>query len=111
MRSTMRAFLETVRAQQRDVPIVVVSPITRPDVEQTANVRGATLAQLRTAGEDAVRVFAAEQTGVHLLPGLDLVPGSLLVDGIHPGDDGHRLLAEAIVSAVAGVWSREQAIG
>jgi lysophospholipase L1-like esterase len=111
MRSTMRAFLETVRAQQPDVPIVVVSPITRPEVEQTENVRGATLAQLRAAAEEAVRDFAAESTGVHLLPGLGLVPGPLLVDGVHPGDEGHQLLADAIVLAVRGVWSREQAIG
>jgi lysophospholipase L1-like esterase len=31
-----------------------------------------------------------------LLPGADLVPADLLVDGIHPGDDGHRILATRI---------------
>ena len=35
-----------------------------------------------------------------LVPGLPLLDASLLADGIHPGDAGHRVLAVEIGAAV-----------
>jgi lysophospholipase L1-like esterase len=106
MRETTVAFLDTVRQAQPDVPIVVLTPITRPEVEESPNVRGATLSQLRIAAETATTSFAQRAKGIHLLPGRDVVPGRLLIDGIHPGDEGHALIANAVASAVAEAWSR-----
>lgn len=100
---TMRLFLTAVRQGLPDAPIVVVSPIVRPDAETTRNRFGATLSDLRGALETAVHRFATSTGDVRttLVPGLDLVPAAELVDGIHPGDAGHRSLAAGVTSQVA----------
>jgi lysophospholipase L1-like esterase len=111
---TTRLFLTAVRQGLPLVPIVVVSPIVRPAAERVPNRFGATLADLRTAQEDAVRRFA-ETTGderITLVPGLDLLPPERLPDGIHPDDEGHRLLAAALAPHVsAGLTVAELAAG
>jgi lysophospholipase L1-like esterase len=38
-----------------------------------------------------------------VVPGGTLVAANLLVDGVHPGDEGHRVLATAIGAAVKEV--------
>jgi lysophospholipase L1-like esterase len=94
VRANAAAFLQVVRAAHRDVPVLVVSPLIRPDAEDRPNALGATLADIRAAIEHAV---AERADGLAtLLPGADLLPAGLLVDGVHPGDDGHRLLAKDI---------------
>jgi lysophospholipase L1-like esterase len=92
----MQAFLTVLRQGHPSAPIVVVSPVLRPDAESTANRLGATLADLRRAIEDV----AAAHGDVTLVPGLPLLDAALLADGIHPGDEGHRALATAIGAAV-----------
>jgi len=80
----------------------VTSPIVRPDAEGAPNPFGATLEHLREALEESVRErIAAGDLELELLPGRHLVHESQLGDGIHPNDDGHRALAEAIGAAVA----------
>ncbi len=100
---TMRVFLTAVRQGLPEVSVVVVSPIVRPDAEDARNRFGATLSDLRGALESAVRRFAesAADTRITLVPGLDLVPAEELVDGIHPGDAGHRSLAAGVAPHVA----------
>lgn len=88
----LRAFLDVVRDGHPDTPIVVVSPIVRPDAEDTPNRLGATLADLRRAIEDV----AGERDDVELVPGLHLVAPDQLPDGIHPGDEGHAAIASAV---------------
>ena len=88
----MRAFLDVVRQGHPETPIVVVSPILRPDAESTPNRLGATLADLRAAIEDV----AGERDDVTLLGGRDLVRPEQLPDGIHPGDEGHAAIAEVV---------------
>ena len=95
----MRAFLDVVRQGHPETPIVVVSPIVRPDAEDTPNRLGATLVDLRAAIEDV----AAERNHVWLVPGLPLVPAEQLPDGIHPGDVGHAAMAEAIAPIIEKV--------
>ncbi|MEU4658414.1 SGNH/GDSL hydrolase family protein [Streptomyces sp. NPDC023723] len=103
MAETTRLFLTAVRQGLPDAPVVVISPIVRPDGEHRANRFGATLAELRDAQESAVLAFAVAtgDPGITLVPGRDLVPAGELVDGIHPGDEGQRRLADAVVSQVA----------
>jgi lysophospholipase L1-like esterase len=103
MADTTETFLHVVRTAQPGVPILVMSPIARPQVEQTPNVRGATLARLRSAAEATVRRIALQDNRIRLLSGADLIPGDLLVDGIHPGDKGHQLLAEATAAALGAL--------
>lgn len=98
MRAATEAFLGIVRAGHPGVPIVVASPVVRPDAEGTPNRLGATLADLREAIEDATRAVADDL--VTLVPGADLLDTALLADGIHPGDEGHQTLAHTLGAAV-----------
>ncbi|MFF1712406.1 GDSL-type esterase/lipase family protein [Streptomyces sp. NPDC058268] len=93
---TTRAFLALVRRGHPEVPLLVVSPVLRPDAETTPNALGATLRDLRTAVERAAR-----DAGADLLPGGELLNAGHLVDGVHPGDEGHELLAKAVAAAQA----------
>jgi lysophospholipase L1-like esterase len=101
-RTGLHAFLEIVRQTHPTTPIVVASPIIRPDAEATPNRLGATLADLREEVEDLISVLRdAGAVNLHLVRGLPLLSGHQLPDGVHPGDDGHHILAEAIGGAVA----------
>jgi lysophospholipase L1-like esterase len=90
------AFLQIIRAAHQDVPVLVISPLIRPDAEDQPNALGTTLADIRAAIEHTVTEGGDQLTW--LLPGADLVPATLLSDGIHPGDEGHRILATRIDS-------------
>jgi lysophospholipase L1-like esterase len=102
MRETTAAFLDAVRSGHPTTPIVVASPVVRPDAESTPNRFGATLVDLRAAMEEAVHTRIRSGDGaLTLVPGGDLLTPEHLPDGIHPGDAGHELLAEAFGGAVA----------
>src|SRR5436305_1028934 len=88
MLAAVAAFIDTVRQGHPDTPIVVVSPVVRPDAETTPNRFGATLGDLRLAMEEE-----ASHRDVVLIPGADLITADNLADGIHPDDEGHRILA------------------
>lgn len=105
VRAGMAAFLEIVRQGHPDTPIVVVSPVVRPDAEDTPNRLGATLADLRAAIEDAVTERAAGDARLHLVPGAQLLRPDQLPDGIHPGDEGHATLADAVGPVLAAAAS------
>lgn len=110
---TMRLFLTVLRQGLPDVPVVVVSPIVRPDGEDTPNRFGATHHDLRAALEESVLRFVADtgDTRLTLVPGRDLVQAAQLVDGIHPGDDGQRSLAVGVAPHVAAGLSLATATG
>lgn len=106
---TTRAFIELVRQGHPDTPLLLVSPVLRPDAEATANRLGATLAELRTAMEEAVRDRIGNGSGygsgsgdrrLALLPGRDLLRPEQLADGLHPNDEGHAALAAAVAAAL-----------
>lgn len=102
-RENTRVFLEIVRSGHPETPIVVTSPVLRPDAEDTPNRLGATLAHLRAAMEQvaAERIELGDGMLV-LVRGGDLLQPGHLPDGIHPGDEGHRILAAAFGGVVAG---------
>lgn len=93
----LRDFVTIVRQGHPETPIVAVSPITRPDAEDTPNRLGTTLVDLRAAFEDVM----GERDDVTLVPGFPLVTVDQLADGIHPGDEGHAAMAAAIGPAIA----------
>ncbi|MFF8291920.1 GDSL-type esterase/lipase family protein [Streptomyces sp. NPDC016309] len=98
---TTRAFITLVRRGHPDTPLLLLSPLLRPEAESTANALGATLAELRTAMEEAVRdLVAAGDERLALLPGRDLLGPGHLADGLHPDDAGHARVAAAVASAV-----------
>jgi lysophospholipase L1-like esterase len=101
-REHTHAFVALVRQGHPDTPIVITSPILRPDAETTPNLLGATLVDLRRAMEDVAReLIAAGDEHVSLVEGGDLIGPDDLPDGIHPGDHGHEVLARVFGGAVA----------
>jgi lysophospholipase L1-like esterase len=101
LEATVRAFLASVRAGHPRTPIVVVSPIVRPDAEAAPNRVGATLSGLRAAYERAALSVAAADGSVTLVRGRRLVTAAQLADGIHPDDAGHAALAAAVGAAAS----------
>jgi lysophospholipase L1-like esterase len=100
-RENTRAFLDIVRSGHPDTPVVVTSPVLRPDAEFTPNRLGASLRDLREAMESvAAERIADGDTRLSLVCGGDLLQPAHLPDGIHPGDEGHRILATAFGGAV-----------
>jgi lysophospholipase L1-like esterase len=100
-RENTRAFLDIVRAGHPDTPIVVTSPVLRPDAEDTPNRLGATLSDLRAVMEDVtLERIAAGDNRLTLVRGGGLLEPAHLPDGIHPGDEGHQILAVAFGGAV-----------
>lgn len=101
MRSTTEAFVRIVRAGHPGAPIVVASPVVRPDGEATPNKLGATLADLRRAMEEATQALIdAGDALLTLVPGANVLDPALLADGVHPGDEGHAVLARVFGQAV-----------
>jgi lysophospholipase L1-like esterase len=94
------AFIDLVRSGHPDTPMVVASPVIRPDAEEQRNRLGATLVDLRSVIEARVERRAATDSRILLIRGGPLLAAGQLADGVHPGDEGHRVLAEAIGSAV-----------
>jgi lysophospholipase L1-like esterase len=100
-REGLLAFLAIVRQGHPETSIVVASPVLRPDAEAQPNRLGATLADLRAETEEVVvDLRAAGDVRLTLVKGLPLLSAGQLPDGIHPGDAGHAILAEAIGGAV-----------
>ncbi|MFF6792890.1 GDSL-type esterase/lipase family protein [Streptomyces filamentosus] len=98
---TTRAFVGLVRRGHPAAPLLLLSPVLRPAAEHTRNVLGATLAELRTAMEEAVRdLAAAGDARLVLLPGGKLLGPEDLADGLHPDDRGHARIAEAVAGAL-----------
>ena len=94
------AFVDLVRTGHPDTPVVVASPVIRPDAEDQQNGLGATLADLRSAIEARIERRCGRDPRLLLVRGGALLTPDQLADGVHPGDEGHRVLAEAIGSAV-----------
>ncbi|MFF2570863.1 GDSL-type esterase/lipase family protein [Streptomyces sp. NPDC058084] len=98
---TTRAFVTLVRRGHPDTPLLLLSPVLRPAAEHTGNALGATLTELRTAMEEAVRDLMADgDARLALLPGGPLLAPEDLADGLHPNDRGHARIAEAVAGAL-----------
>ena len=98
----MRAMLTLVRAGHPNAPIVILSPLVRPDAEDTPNRLGSTLTELRIAIEEAVRErMISGDVRLHLVEGSTVVDVSDLADGRYPGDDGHIRIAAAVGKVIS----------
>ena len=107
MAANTTAFLRVVRAGHPGIPIVVASPIVRPDGEATANKLGATHADIREAMERSTQTVIDDGDNlITLVSGASVVEPGLLADGIHPGDEGHAVLAEVFGGAVAAALAK-----
>jgi lysophospholipase L1-like esterase len=88
------AFLDVVREAHPAAPLVVITPVLRPDAEDTPNRLGATLDDLRRAIDVAAsrRVDEGDER-LTIISGAGVLDAEHLADGIHPGDAGHEILA------------------
>jgi lysophospholipase L1-like esterase len=94
-------FLDVVRQGHPTAPIVVISPIVRPDAETATNRLGASLGDIRHAIESVTRDrMAAGDGALSLVNGGEVLNADHLADGIHPGDEGHKRLAAAAAKAL-----------
>jgi lysophospholipase L1-like esterase len=106
LREGLDAFLRVVRGASPDVPIVVISPVVRPEAERTRNALGATLGDLRRAMEEVAGAWAAREARIGLVRGRRLIGPDQLADPVHPNDDGHRAMADAIQPALERALQR-----
>jgi lysophospholipase L1-like esterase len=97
----LHGFLDVVRQGHPTAPIVVISPIVRPDAETAPNRLGATLGDIRDTIEAVARDRREAGDGaLSLVTGGDVLNADHLADGIHPGDEGHKRLAAAAAKAL-----------
>ncbi|EQD64291.1 lipolytic protein G-D-S-L family, partial [mine drainage metagenome] len=97
MAESLKAFIGIVRRGHPETPVIVVSPTLYPEAEQKPNVLGSTMMDLRTAVEAAVReLMASGDTNVRVVEGLHVLSEGDLMDGIYPGDEGHKRIAAAV---------------
>ena len=96
-----KSFLDVVRQGHPNTPIVVISPVLRPDAEDVPNKLGATLADIRNAIESATRDrVGAGDDSLSLVVGETIIEAGHLADGIHPGDEGHKRIAATVAKAL-----------
>ncbi len=103
MRETLHAFIDVVRTGHPDTPIVVQSMVLRPDAEDSGNGLGTTHAELRAVIEDVAMARGATDKKLRLVEGLNILDASMLDDGLHPNDAGHRAIAAAMGAALEEV--------
>lgn len=93
-------FIATIKRSHDETPIVIISPLLRPDAEATPNAVGATLEELRATIESTAQRIGARDPSIHLLEGRGIVTDNQLVDGVHPGNEGHQAIAQALSALV-----------
>ena len=94
-------FLDVVRQGHPHTPVVIVSPVLRPDAEDVPNKLGASLSEIRHAFESVTRDrIIGGDTTLSLVTGADIIEADHLADGIHPGDEGHKRIAATVGKAL-----------
>ncbi|MFC9689973.1 GDSL-type esterase/lipase family protein [Kribbella sp. NPDC056951] len=100
--SQVESFVRTVRDGHPQTPIVVITPLVVPDRETTPNAVGLTLEDVRTCVERGARVDPA----VRVIDGRTILTSAeaeaLYTDGVHPGPEGYRVIAERLIPLLGG---------
>ena len=97
MAESIKAFIGIIRSGHPTTPIIVMSPVVYPEAENTPNVLGATMSDLRMSMDAAVReCMAAGDLNIRLISGIQVLGEEDLVDGMYPGDEGHKRIAAAV---------------
>jgi lysophospholipase L1-like esterase len=100
--ANLHGFLDVIRLGHPTTPLVVMSPVRRPDAEQVPNKLGTSLTDIRHTIESVTRSrIMSGDTALSLVAGEGIVGDEHLPDGIHPGDEGHKRIAAAATRAIA----------
>jgi hypothetical protein len=102
-------FVLTVRDGHPDAPMVITTPITAPSRETTPNAAGLTLQDIRAIIEETVAALRdAGDANLRLLRGPEIFGPEdvgLLADGLHPSDEGYRLMAARLGPRLQELYS------
>lgn len=94
----LSGFLDTVREGHPVTPLVITTPISSPERERKLNAVGLTLHDVRTLVHDVTLSRSAQgDSALTLIDGRDLLgeeDSRMLVDGLHPGPEGYRQIAD-----------------
>lgn len=86
----LEGFVRTIREGHPDTPILLTTPLYAPERERQPNAVGLTLADVRAEVANAAH-------GLPVVDGLSVLgpaDAGLLADGLHPGAEGYRLIAD-----------------
>ena len=98
-------FVGTVRAAHPGIPVLVMSPISSPDREERPNAVALTLGDVRELVTSAVRLLRNHgDERLTMLDGREVFgpdDAALLLDGVHPGPRGYRVMADRLTPRLA----------
>ncbi|MCH7746118.1 MAG: GDSL family lipase [Chloroflexi bacterium] len=113
-RSAIIGSVQIIREKHPDTPFAVISSICSPPRENTPNVLGLSLRDMRDEVADAVETLKAHGDGnIYYVDGLNLLGPEhthLLPDELHPNAEGYKILAQNFLKEVAGPIFRKQSI-
>ncbi|MFJ7933387.1 SGNH/GDSL hydrolase family protein [Sporosarcina sp. NPDC096371] len=94
--ATIIGFIKIIREKQRTVPIVLSSPIYGAFREETPNLVGFTLIEMRQQVQEIVEIFRKNgDENLFYVNGLDILGQDdqhLLPDDLHPNAEGYQLM-------------------
>jgi hypothetical protein len=100
-------FVQIVREKHPTTPITLISPIFSPDREDTPNVVGFTLKQMRLEVKKAARTLQEYgDKNIHYINGLDVFDSEnahLLPDNLHPNNEGYGIMADNLLRLLPNV--------
>jgi len=99
----------TIRDGHARTPIVLESPIVSPSRESAENAVGLTLGRVREiVHETGGALTRMGDARLHVIDGLEVIgwpDEKLLIDGLHPGDAGYRLMADRLEPRLSRILS------
>ena len=102
-------LLSTIRDGHPDTPMLVITPISCPERDDTPGDSGMTLAEIRAQVAEAVRLLGTHgDSSISVLHGPEVLgPHEThhLHDGVHPDAAGYALMASRIAPVVEGLVS------
>jgi lysophospholipase L1-like esterase len=101
--ATIIGFLKIIREKQSTVPIVLSSPIYGDFREETPNLVGFTLIQMREQLKEIVHIFRNNgDQQIFYVNGLDILSeeyANLLPDDLHPNAEGYKMMGQNFAEA------------